>query len=356
LILDGKIGKIRSVKVKKCESVKVKKCESVKVTPPLIPPRRAGGKFATPLVFPPAIAGGRIANPPLIPSRIPNSRDKGAGGKYWIPHQVRDDSVGHKMTFTDTVMTLLKRIAMKSRNSLLFTGNLLIFIILAFLSSGCKAKEAVTDDSMRIRRMDMVKSQIEARGVADSLVIKAMLKVPRDKFVPEPLQALAYSDSPLPIGEDQTISQPYIVAYMTEALRLKPQDKVLEIGTGSGYQAAVLAEMVDSVFTIEIIESLGKSAEARLQHLGYKNIVVKIGDGYQGWEEEAPFDAIIVTAAPEEIPPPLLEQLKEGGRLVIPVGVEYQELVRITKTSDGFIKESLLPVRFVPMTGEAQKK
>ena len=232
----------------------------------------------------------------------------------------------------------------------------ILLLVLVVLVTGCKAKEAATEDSMRIRRMDMVRSQIEARGVADSLVIKAMLKVPRHEFVPEELRGLAYADGPLPIGEEQTISQPYIVAYMTEALKLQPHDKVLEIGTGSGYQAVVLAEIVDSVFTIEIIESLGKSAEARLKQLGYKNIVVRIGDGYQGWIEEAPFDAIIVTAAPEQIPPPLLDQLKEGGRLVIPVGVEYQELVRIIKTSDGFTKESLLPVRFVPMTGEATKK
>jgi protein-L-isoaspartate(D-aspartate) O-methyltransferase len=183
-----------------------------------------------------------------------------------------------------------------------------------------------------------------------------MLKVPRHEFVPEHLRPLAYSDSPLPIGEDQTISQPYIVAFMTEALKLKPHDKVLEIGTGSGYQAAVLAEIADSVFTIEIIESLGKSADVRLKRLGYQNVVVRIGDGYQGWVEEAPFDAIMVTAAPDQVPQPLIDQLKVGGRLVIPVGVEEQELVRITKTNEGVTRENLLPVMFVPMTGEAEKK
>jgi len=200
----------------------------------------------------------------------------------------------------------------------------------------------------------MVATQIVARGISDSLVIRAMRTVPRHEFVPERLRMLAYSDGPLPIGEDQTISQPYIVAFMTEALKLTPHDKVLEIGTGSGYQAAVLAEIVDSVFTIEIIESLGKSAESRLQALGYDNISVRIGDGYQGWRENAPFDAIIVTAAPDHIPQPLIDQLKVGGRLVIPVGSAFQELVRITKTREGTIQEDLLPVRFVPMTGEAE--
>jgi len=201
----------------------------------------------------------------------------------------------------------------------------------------------------------MVATQIVARGIGDSLVIRAMKTVPRDKFVPEALRMLAYSDSPLPIGEDQTISQPYIVAFMTEALKLAPHDRVLEVGTGSGYQAAVLAEIVDSVFTIEIIENLGKSAESRLKALGYRNISVRIGDGYQGWREEALFDAIIVTAAPDHIPQPLIDQLKVGGRLVIPVGSAFQELVRITKTPEGLSREDLLPVRFVPMTGEAEK-
>ena len=201
----------------------------------------------------------------------------------------------------------------------------------------------------------MVATQIEARGIADPQVIRAMQEVPRHEFVPERLKSLAYSDGPLPIGDGQTISQPYIVAFMTKALKLMPHDKVLEIGTGSGYQAAVLAEIVDSVFTIEIIENLGKSGEARLMRLDYQNVFVRIGDGYQGWPEEAPFDAIIVTAAPDHIPQPLIDQLKIGGRLVIPVGAGIQELVRITKTTDGTKRENLLPVRFVPMTGEAEK-
>jgi protein-L-isoaspartate(D-aspartate) O-methyltransferase len=231
-----------------------------------------------------------------------------------------------------------------------------ILLIVLTVIAGCKAKGPATEDSLRAQRLRMVADQIEARNVTDPQVIRAMQDVPRHAFVPEKLRSLAYSDGPLPIGEGQTISQPYIVAFMTEALKLKPDDKVLEIGTGSGYQAAVLAEIVDSVFTIEIIESLGKTAGTRLKELGYHNIVVRIGDGYQGWPEETPFDAIIVTAAPERIPQPLIDQLKVGGRLVIPVGSVIQELVRITKTADGTRRENLLPVRFVPMTGEAETK
>jgi len=202
----------------------------------------------------------------------------------------------------------------------------------------------------------MVEEQIEARGIKDSLVLAAMRKVPRHLFVPERYRSEAYADHPLPIGYGQTISQPYIVAYMTEALRLKGGEKVLEIGTGSGYQAAVLAEIADSVFTIEIIPELAESARERLRRLGYKNIFVLCGDGYRGWPEHAPFDAIIVTAAPDHIPGPLVEQLKVGGRMVIPVGSVYQELFLVVKTERGVEKRPLLPVRFVPMTGEAQRR
>ena len=230
-----------------------------------------------------------------------------------------------------------------------------LLLIILTLITGCRAKIPATEDSLRAERLHMVATQIEARGIADPQVIRAMQEVPRHEFVPERLKSLAYSDGPLPIGDGQTISQPYIVAFMTKALKLMPHDKVLEIGTGSGYQAAVLAEIVDSVFTIEIIENLGKSGEARLMRLDYQNVFVRIGDGYQGWPEEAPFDAIIVTAAPDHIPQPLIDQLKIGGRLVIPVGAGIQELVRITKTTDGTKRENLLPVRFVPMTGEAEK-
>ena len=195
----------------------------------------------------------------------------------------------------------------------------------------------------------MVVHQIHARGIRDSLVLRTMRETPRHLFVPEYLERNAYIDRPLPIGEEQTISQPYIVALMTELLRLTGKEKVLEIGTGSGYQAAVLSPLVKEVYTIEIVESLAESAKERLINLGYDNVIVKWGDGYKGWPEHAPFDCVIVTAAPEYIPKALVEQLKIGGRLVIPVGSFYQELKVITKAKDGIKEESIIPVRFVPM-------
>jgi protein-L-isoaspartate(D-aspartate) O-methyltransferase len=202
----------------------------------------------------------------------------------------------------------------------------------------------------------MVRRQIEARGVRDARVLEAMLKVPRHRFMPESQRAHAYDDRPLPIAQGQTISQPYIVALMSELADVKPGDTVLEVGTGSGYQAAVLAEMGVKVFSIEIIEPLAKQATATLSELGYGNKVeVRHGDGYAGWPERAPFDAVIVTAAPPKIPKPLKQQLKVGGRLVIPVGKHYQSLIRVTRTKDGFREESVIPVRFVPMTGKAQE-
>jgi protein-L-isoaspartate(D-aspartate) O-methyltransferase len=204
-------------------------------------------------------------------------------------------------------------------------------------------------------RKAMIKNDIERRGVKDPRVLEALMHVKRHEFVPKHLRKYAYSDEPLPIGEDQTISQPYIVAYMTEHLQLQKEDKVLEIGTGSGYQAAVLAEIVDSVFTIEIIDLLAKRAKKKLESLGYTNIFVRSGDGYAGWPEEKPFDVIIVTAAPERIPQPLVDQLKLGGRMILPVGNVTQELVLIEKTLDGYTKRPLLPVRFVPMTGEIEE-
>ena len=205
-------------------------------------------------------------------------------------------------------------------------------------------------------RESMVVNQIEARGVKDKRVLAAMGKVERHRFVPKALRPLAYTDGPLPIGEGQTISQPYIVALMTELLRLEGDEKVLEIGTGSGYQAAVLAELCAHVYTIEILEPLATRAKALLDELGYTNITVKCGDGFLGWKEFAPFDAIIVTCAPPEVPKPLIEQLKEGGRLVIPVGVFYQELKLIEKKDGKLISESIIPVRFVPMLRNGQRK
>lgn len=207
-------------------------------------------------------------------------------------------------------------------------------------------------------RQEMVANQIVARGVEDEKVIGAMLKVPRHRFVPERMVPLAYGDTALPIGHDQTISQPYIVAFMTEALKLRGGEKVLEIGTGSGYQAAVLAEIVGEVYTIEIVSPLAESAQKLLEEMGYTNVHVKCGDGYQGWKEAAPFDAIIVTCSPDHIPDPLKEQLEVGGKMIIPVGeMGHQELVYLEKESDAVLRaKAVLPVRFVPMTGEAQQK
>jgi len=202
----------------------------------------------------------------------------------------------------------------------------------------------------------MVTEQIQRRGISDKLVLSAMRKVPRHEFVPDDMKPYAYEDSPLPIGEKQTISQPYIVALMTELLGLKGGEKVLEIGTGSGYQAAILAEIAKEVYTIEIIKYLADSADERLHRLGYKNVTVKYGDGYQGWKEHAPFDGIIVTAAPDHIPQPLVDQLKIGGKMVIPVGDTFQELKLIIKKDENVTEKSIVPVRFVPMTGEAQQK
>jgi protein-L-isoaspartate(D-aspartate) O-methyltransferase len=204
----------------------------------------------------------------------------------------------------------------------------------------------------------MVLNQISARGVDTLGVLEAMEHVPRHEFVPEHYLRDAYRDSPLPIGYGQTISQPYIVAYMTELLDLNPGDYVLEVGSGSGYQAAVLSELTPHVFTIEILEALGAEASERLASLGYDTIEVMVADGYFGWEENAPFDAIIVTCAAGHIPPPLIEQLKSGGRMVIPVGPVYdvQYLILVTKNEEGEIRsERLLPVRFVPMTGSVQE-
>lgn len=199
-------------------------------------------------------------------------------------------------------------------------------------------------------RNEMVKVQIEGRGVKDSATLAALRKVPRHSFVPADQVAYAYEDRPLSIGHGQTISQPYIVGYMTEIIKPKAGQKVLEIGTGSGYQAAVLAEIVGKVYTIEIVEELGKQATTRLKNLGYKNIDVRTADGYHGWKEHAPFDAIVVTAAAEFIPTPLKEQLKDGGVMIIPVGSPYmtQQLMLIEKKGNKYHTSSKMPVRFVP--------
>lgn len=202
----------------------------------------------------------------------------------------------------------------------------------------------------------MVHDQIEERWVTDPRVLEALRDVPRHLFVPEQLREMAYEDYPLPIGHGQTISQPYIVGVMTQLLAPRPEHKILEIGTGSGYQAAVLSMLVEHVYTIEIIAELAEEARTRLRALGYDNVTVITGDGYRGHPDEAPFDGIIVTAAPEEIPQPLLEQLRVGGRLVIPVGSAIQELEVIERTENEYEARTVFPVRFVPMTGEAEKK
>lgn len=242
---------------------------------------------------------------------------------------------------------------MRSRRHGLFS---VLCVTALWLVAACAKEDHAVHDANgdAARREQMVDQQIAARGVVDEHVLEAMRRVPRHRFVPESVAGHAYEDRPLSIGHRQTISQPYIVAAMTEAIRPGPEDRVLEVGTGSGYQAAVLAEIVAQVYTIEIVRPLGEQARDTLASLGYDNVSVRIGDGYAGWPEEAPFDAIVVTAAPDEIPPALIEQLAEGGRLVIPVGEFLQELRLVTKTPEGVSTRDLMPVRFVPMTGRAQ--
>jgi len=205
------------------------------------------------------------------------------------------------------------------------------------------------DGRFAFKRQEMVERQLRGRGISDNKVLEAMAKVKRHLFVPPALVERGYDDTPLPIGYGQTISQPYIVAYMTEAAQLRPKDRVLEIGTGCGYQAAVLSELVKEVYTIELLKPLAVSSRARLKQLGYDNVEVKWGDGYEGWPEYAPFDAIVVTAAPLSVPEELVRQLKIGGRMIVPVGSFSQELYLIVRTDTGFDKKALLPVRFVPM-------
>lgn len=207
-----------------------------------------------------------------------------------------------------------------------------------------------SQDERARQRERMVAEQMAARDIKDPRVLAAMRKVPRHLFLPADQQRLAYEDHPLPIGNDQTISQPYIVAYMTQALEVKPEHKVLEIGTGSGYQAAVLAELAAQVYTIEIVKELADRATETLSDAGYKNIHVRHGDGYAGWPEAAPFDAIVVTAAPDHVPKPLIDQLAPGGRMIIPVGDYFQELRLIQRTDKGVVERSTIPVRFVPLT------
>jgi protein-L-isoaspartate(D-aspartate) O-methyltransferase len=235
-------------------------------------------------------------------------------------------------------------------------ANVAPFLLIFLLLFHCTGSPQSTEEFTK-QREQMVKWQIEARGVTDKQVLDAMRKVERHLFVPAELASYAYADQPLPVGYNQTISQPYIVAYMTEALKLSPGSKVLEIGTGSGYQAAVLSELCDSVFSVEIVSELGTKAKSLLKVLGYDNVLVKIGDGYKGWPEYAPFDAIIVTCAPTHVPEPLTEQLVEGGKMIIPVGeTNYQQLILMIKKKGRLIEQAVLPVRFVPMVDKDKKK
>ena len=248
-------------------------------------------------------------------------------------------------------------------------GTALVVLLAAFLFAlGCAVERitevssapgsAATTDTWRDLRLGMVQRQLQTRDIDDSRVLAAMATVPRHRFVPASERPWAYDDRPLPIGYRQTISQPYIVAHMTQALEISPAATVLEIGTGSGYQAAVLAELAYEVYTIEIVPELAARAEATLRELGYENVHVRHGDGYQGWPEHAPFDGIIVTAAPDHVPQPLVDQLAINAKMVIPVGQLRQEMTIITKTEDSmwlsnYIEQKTIPVLFVPMTGEA---
>jgi protein-L-isoaspartate(D-aspartate) O-methyltransferase len=227
--------------------------------------------------------------------------------------------------------------------------------LLASLALGCTMKDSTPNDGYAEARERMVREQIAARGVKDARVLAALMRVPRHELVPAELRESAYDDRPLPIGLGQTISQPYVVAYMTEVLRLTGGERVLEVGTGSGYQAAVLAELAKEIYTIEIVPELAERARADLARLGYRNVQVRLGDGYRGWPEHAPFDAIIVTAAPGHVPQPLVEQLALGGRMVLPVGGWEQELLLIERDAQGVHRERLIDVRFVPMRGEAEE-
>jgi protein-L-isoaspartate(D-aspartate) O-methyltransferase len=229
-------------------------------------------------------------------------------------------------------------------------------IVAAIAAVGCGQNAPSVADSAT-KRERMVQQQLKPRGIKDERVLAAMVKVPREEFVPADQRPDAYEDGPLPIGYDQTISQPYIVAFMTEQLRPKATDRVLEIGTGSGYEAAILAELAADVYTIEIVRPLAKTAEDTLQRLGYKNVHLKVGDGYQGWPEEAPFDAIIVTCSPDKVPQPLTDQLKDGRRMVIPVGERFAQQLYLLEKKNGQLKESAtLPVRFVPMLRSKDEK
>ncbi len=244
-------------------------------------------------------------------------------------------------------------------------ASLALLLGIAIVGAGCRERsvpptvdEAGPPDAgdREDERERMVEFQLARRGISDERVLAAMRRVPRHRFVPESQAPFAYEDGPLPIGQGQTISQPYVVAFMTQALELSGDERVLEIGTGSGYQAAILSQLAREVWTIEIVEPLAEQARSTLARLGYPDIHVRCGDGYLGWPEHAPFDAIMVTAAPDHVPQPLLDQLAVGGRMIVPVGEREQELVLVRRTAEGYVREEVLPVRFVPMTGLAEEQ
>ena len=238
------------------------------------------------------------------------------------------------------------------------TKTILAAAFVLFFISAVAADTVSESPELKQARKQLVEKHIKAKGISDPSVLAAMQAVPRHKFVPRNLLPVAYADRPLPIGEGQTISQPYVVALMTEILQLDKVHRVLEIGTGSGYQAAVLAQVANTVYSIEIKEKLYHRASKTLKSLGYNNVKTRHGDGYYGWPQAAPFDAIMITAAVDHIPPPLLKQLKEGGRLALPLGnpFSYQNLVLVTKQGDDLIVKQITGVLFVPMTGYALKK
>jgi protein-L-isoaspartate(D-aspartate) O-methyltransferase len=245
-----------------------------------------------------------------------------------------------------------RRILIGMTTARLHTRYAILTVIALAACGGAVAERQPASATFERARRQMVDEQMAARDIKDPRVLDAMQRVPRHEFVPDALRGVAYQDSPLPIGHDQTISQPYIVAYMTEALDLAPSHKVLEIGSGSGYQAAILGELAGEVYTIEIVEPLADRARQVLERLGYENVHVRTGNGYLGWPEQAPFDRVMVTAAPDQIPPALIEQLKIGGLMAIPVGAGDQELRILRRTETGMEILRTLPVRFVPMTGK----
>jgi protein-L-isoaspartate(D-aspartate) O-methyltransferase len=232
----------------------------------------------------------------------------------------------------------------------------ILWLCIVLAGPSCGAGQTAAQHDWPAERQRMVDEQLRPRGIRDARVLGAMQTVPRHLFVPDKQRDYAYGDTPLPIGYDQTISQPYIVALMTEALEVRADSRVLEIGTGSGYQAAVLSALVEEVFTIEIVEPLAIRARETLSQLGYGNVRVRIGNGYLGWPEHAPFDRVIVTAAPEEVPPALVDQLKVGGLMAIPVGSDVQELRILRRTSRGLDTLARYPVRFVPLVGKPIRK